>query len=115
MTGFSDGGGAMTWHWRRLAGRVASHGLPDPWDTLALQIRLGELSTELRRIEQDPGTFARAHHYLAAQGAYDALLRQACRLTGVQVAEAPLGAGLHVGEDERFREEVELSSRGWSW
>jgi hypothetical protein len=83
--------------------------------TLSLQVRLGELATELRAIEDDPTVYARAHHYLAAQGAYDALLREACRLTGLPVDGAPLRAGLRDGDEERLREELELSSRGWSW
>ncbi|MBD8078808.1 hypothetical protein IF651_07020 [Cellulosimicrobium arenosum] len=87
----------------------------DPLATLALQVRLSELATELRRIESDPRLFARAHHYLAVQGAYDALLREACRLTGLAVEDAPLRAGLRARDEERFREELELSERGWSW
>ncbi len=83
--------------------------------TLALQVRLTALAAELRRIEADPDVYARAHHYLAVQGAYDALLREACRLTGLPVADAPLRAGFRTGDDERFREELELSARGWSW
>jgi len=88
---------------------------PDPLETLALQLRLSELAAEMRRIEADPGLYARAHHYLALQGAYDALLREACRLTGLPVEDAPLRAGFRTGDDERFREELELSARGWSW
>ncbi|OLT50954.1 hypothetical protein [Cellulosimicrobium sp. CUA-896] len=89
--------------------------VPDPLETLALQVRLSELAAEMRRIEADPDVYARAHHYLAVQGAYDALLREACRLTGLPVEDAPLRAGLHAGDAERFREELELSARGWSW
>ncbi|WP_265520245.1 hypothetical protein [Oerskovia flava] len=87
----------------------------DPIVTLELQVRLSELADEMRRIEQDPVLYGRAHHYLAVQGAYDALLRDACRLTGLPVEDVPLRAGLRVGDDERFREELELSARGWSW
>lgn len=88
---------------------------PDPLETLALQVRLSELAAEMRRLEADPDVYARAHHYLAVQGAYDALLREACRLTGLPVEDAPLRAGFRAGDEERFREELELSSRGWSW
>jgi hypothetical protein len=94
--------------------RRAAHA-PDPLETLALQVRLSELAAEMRRIEADPDVYARAHHYLAVQGAYDALLREACRLTGLPVEDVPLRAGFRAGDDERFREELELSSRGWSW
>ncbi|MCB7135173.1 hypothetical protein [Cellulosimicrobium marinum] len=90
-------------------------GPPDPLRTLALQVRLTELAAEMRRIEADPDVYARAHHYLAVQGAYDALLREACRLTGLPVEDAPLRAGLRAHDDERLREELELSARGWSW
>lgn len=114
---------AAAWWVLRRAGRPPSHRVrgrrraaaPDPLATLALQVRLTELAAELRRIEADPDVYARAHHYLAVQGAYDALLREACRLTGLPVADAPLRAGFRTGDDERFREELELSARGWSW
>ncbi|WP_369372499.1 hypothetical protein AB1046_03830 [Promicromonospora sp. Populi] len=88
---------------------------PDPLVTLRLQTRLGELATELRRVEQDPDVYARAHHWFAVQGAYDALLREACRLAGLPAESAPLRADERAGAAERLREELELSSRGWSW
>jgi len=118
---------AAAWWVLRRAGRPPSHEAagrpgrrrrtppPDPLATLALQLRLSELTAEMRRIEADPDVYARAHHYLAVQGAYDALLREACRLTGLPVDDAPLRAGFRTGDDERFREELELSARGWSW
>ncbi|SDF39231.1 hypothetical protein SAMN04487781_1341 [Cellulosimicrobium cellulans] len=114
---------AAAWWVLRRVGRPPSHragarrraAAPDPLTTLALQVRLTALAAELRRIEADPDVYARAHHYLAVQGAYDALLREACRLTGLPVADAPLRAGFRTGDDERFREELELSARGWSW
>lgn len=118
---------AAAWWVLRRAGRPPSHEAagrpgrrrrtppPDPLATLALQLRLSELAAEMRRIEADPDVYARAHHYLAVQGAYDALLREACRLTGLPVDDAPLRAGFRTGDDERFREELELSARGWSW
>ncbi|WP_240666379.1 hypothetical protein [Oerskovia turbata] len=88
---------------------------PDPLVALAVQVRLGRLADELRAVEADPDVYARAHHYLAAQGAYDALLREACRLSGLDVEADPLRAGLRSDEDERLREELELSARGWTW
>ncbi len=100
---------------RALFRRRRRDPVPDPLATLALQVRLSELAAEMRRIEADPDVYARAHHYLAVQGAYDALLREACRLTGLPVEDAPLRAGLRAGDAERFREELELSARGWSW
>jgi hypothetical protein len=112
---------------------------PDPFEVLALQVRLGLLADQLRVLESDPQVFARARRLMAVRGAYDALLAEACRLAGVELdedggapvsgdhrAEGPLAgehrAGMHrsdavtvVSDDERFREEMELASRGWSW
>ncbi|GGM43731.1 hypothetical protein ACFQBY_22230 [Promicromonospora citrea] len=99
----------MTWPFR------ARRPAPDPLATLRLQVRLGELADELRRIENDTDLYARAHHWLAVQSAYDSLLREACRLAGLPADVAPLRAGGHAGAGERLREELELSSRGWSW
>ncbi|MCK9792993.1 hypothetical protein M1843_04440 [Isoptericola sp. 4D.3] len=87
----------------------------DPLVTLTVQVRLGELARELRAIDDDPQVFARAHHARAAQGAYDALLREACRLAGLSVVDLPMRAGERAESAERLREELELSSRGWSW
>ncbi|MGF0115370.1 hypothetical protein ACQFYA_03450 [Promicromonospora sp. Marseille-Q5078] len=87
----------------------------DPLVTLMVQVRLGELARELRAIDDDPLVFARAHHARAAQGAYDALLREACRLAGLSVVDLPMRAGERAESAERMREELELSSRGWSW
>ncbi|WP_245852071.1 hypothetical protein [Isoptericola jiangsuensis] len=88
---------------------------PDPLATLAIQIRLGELARELRTVVDDPDVYARAHHWRAAQDAYDAMLREACRAAGLPVVDQPLRTDEHVAEEERLREELELSSRGWSW
>jgi hypothetical protein len=100
----------MTWTFLTRPARA-----PDPLVTLRLQVRLGELAAELRRVEEDPGVYARAHHWFAVQGAYDALLREACRLAGLPTESAPLRADERAGADERLREELELSARGWSW
>jgi hypothetical protein len=88
---------------------------PDPLVTLGLQVRLGELARQVRAVEQDPRLYARAHHWLAAQGAYDALLREAGRLAGVPVDDRPLGASEHISPAERERLELELLARGWTW
>ncbi|MFE6968715.1 hypothetical protein [Isoptericola sp. NPDC057653] len=87
----------------------------DPLLTLTVQVRLGELARELRAIDDDPQVYARAHHARAAQEAYDALLREACRLAGLGVVDLPRRAGERAESAERLREELELSSRGWSW
>ncbi|WP_235915442.1 hypothetical protein [Puerhibacterium puerhi] len=88
---------------------------PDPLTTLRLQVRLGELARQLRDVEQDPAVYARAHHWHATQGAYDALLREACRMAGVPVDDRPLRADERTAAAERLRIELELAARGWSW
>ncbi|WP_255491705.1 hypothetical protein [Actinotalea sp. JY-7876] len=120
---------ARRWAVRRRAerlGLVRRHGpsraplapaaAPDPFDVLAVQVRLGVLAAQLRSLEVDPRAWARGRRIIAAQAAYDALLAEACRLAGVPVDAdavlAPWGPGR---EPERFREELELASRGWSW
>jgi len=100
----------MTWTFRTRSTRA-----PDPLVTLRLQVRLGQLASELRRVEEDPDVYARAHHWFAVQGAYDALLREACRLAGLPMDAESLRADERNAADERLREELELSSRGWSW
>jgi hypothetical protein len=100
----------MTWNFLSRPARA-----PDPLVTLRLQVRLGELAAELRRVEEDPDVYARAHHWFAVQSAYDALLREACRLAGLPTGPAPLRADERAAAGERLREELELSSRGWSW
>ena len=89
---------------------------PDPFEVLRLQLRLGLLADEVRAIEGSPTTYGRMHHWMATQAAYDALLVEACALAGITTATTP-GSRTTVpqGAAERFREEVELASRGWSW
>jgi hypothetical protein len=83
---------------------------PDPFETLRLQTRLGELAGEIRRVEATPRVYAKAHRLVALQAAYDDLLDEACRLAGV-----PGEADLERGEQKRWLEEQELATRGWSW
>lgn len=82
----------------------------DPFDALRVQDRLTKVANHVRRLEDDTQCFARAERIIASQLAYDQLLAEACELAGVQVVPSPLG-----DPAERFREEVELASRGWSW
>ncbi|MCL3860948.1 hypothetical protein M1R94_08025 [Actinotalea sp. K2] len=83
---------------------------PDPFAALSLQVRLGFLATQLLALEADQRAWARGKRIQATQAAYDDLLDEACRLAGVELeATAPRT------EPERFREEIELASRGWSW
>jgi hypothetical protein len=77
---------------------------------LRVQARLSAVADEVRALEQDETVFARAHHLEATQAAYDALLAEACQLAGVTTEP-----GVPGDEHERFREEVELTERGWSW
>lgn len=92
--------------WRRRRA-PAPH---DPFVTLRVQERLGAVAHHVRRLEGDERTFARAERIIASQLAYDQLLAEACRLAGVEVRAAAKGDA-----KERFREEVELAARGWSW
>ena len=82
----------------------------DPFTTLRVQARLGIVADHVRSLEVDTHTFARAERIIASQLAYDQLLVEACQLAGVEVQPAAKGDAA-----ERFREEVELASRGWAW
>lgn len=82
----------------------------NPFDALWVQDRLTKVADHVRRLELDTRGYARAERIIASQLAYDQLLAKACDLAGVEVEESPLG-----DPAERFREEVELTSRGWSW
>jgi hypothetical protein len=98
--------------WSRVV-RLVEHrksAAPDPFDTLRVQIRLGELADKIRRLEATPRVYARAHRLTALQTAYDDLLHEACRLAGASTQEAD-----EPGEERRWHEEQELATRGWSW
>ena len=82
----------------------------DPFRTLRLQQRLGVVAGHVRRLEDDEHTFARAERIIASQLAYDDLLAEACRMAGVEVRATAPG-----DPQERFRKEVELAARGWTW
>lgn len=97
---------------RREARRAALLG--DPVSTLELQERLGAMARELQELG-NRREFAAVHHWRAAQGAYDALLREACRRAGLPGADGPLVAGERTAAVERFEAELELSARGWTW
>ena len=96
----------------RLTVRLRRHPVPapDPFDTLRLQTRLGDLSTKIRSVESAPHVYAKAHRLMALEAAYDDLLDEACRLAGV-----PDQAECRRAEEKRWQEEQELASRGWSW
>ncbi|WP_019135728.1 hypothetical protein [Cellulomonas massiliensis] len=82
----------------------------DPFAALRVQERLGAVAHHVQRLEVDHSTFARAERIIASQLAYDQLLEEACRMAGVAVEPHAKG-----DPAERFREEVELAARGWTW
>lgn len=94
----------------RLAARLRHAPEDDPFAVLWVQTRLGVVARHVQHLEEDLRMPARAERILSSQLAYDALLAQACELAGVEVPpHTPLDPA------ERFREEVELTSRGWNW
>ena len=104
-----------TWlatHLERVAARLRRPKAPefDPFLALRVQERLGVVADHVRSLELDLHTFARAERIIASQLAYDQLLAEACHLAGVEVQVVAKG-----DPSERFREEVELASRGWAW
>ncbi|MDM8085246.1 hypothetical protein QUV83_10765 [Cellulomonas cellasea] len=88
-------------------GKVA---VPDPFLALRVQTRLGKVAELARTIEDEPRSMARAERLIATQLAYDDLLAEACELAGVQLRNRAKG-----DPQERFRKEVELAERGWTW
>ncbi len=95
-----------------VASRLRRHRTtpPDPFAALRVQQRLGIVAAYVQKLEADTTVIARAERIIASQLAYDYLLEEACRMAGVDVPEHALG-----DPGERFREEVELASRGWAW
>lgn len=83
---------------------------PDPFAALRVQQRLGVVARYVQKLEADTTVIARAERIIASQLAYDYLLEEACRMAGIEVLEHAVG-----DPGERFREEVELASRGWAW
>jgi hypothetical protein len=90
--------------------RRPRHPAPDPFAALRVQQRLGVVAQYVQRLEADRTIIARAERIIASQLAYDYLLAEACQMAGVDIP--PHAAG---DPAERFREEVELASRGWAW
>lgn len=83
---------------------------PDPFAALRVQQRLGIVAQHVQRLESDITIIARAERIVASQLAYDDLLAEACSMAGVEIPPHARG-----DPAERFREEVELASRGWAW
>lgn len=86
---------------------------PDPFAMLTVQEQLSRLAAHIRALDADPKVWARGRRMIAAQTAYDAVLAEACRMAGVDLDAGPMP--LPLDEPERFREEIELAERGWSW
>ncbi|NED95304.1 hypothetical protein G1H11_08245 [Phytoactinopolyspora alkaliphila] len=81
---------------------------PDPFDTLSLQYRLASVAEEIRVLERDGRRWARSFHIVAATSAYDGLLCDAARMSGVPIPDA----------DPPVRKiilESELRRHGWNW
>lgn len=90
--------------------RHPRHSVPDPFVALRVQDRLGVVARHVQSLEADKRAMARAERIIASQLAYDYLLEEACHLAGVDVPPHAKG-----DPAERFREEVELAGRGWTW
>jgi hypothetical protein len=81
---------------------------PDPFDTLSVQFRLASVAEEIRTLERGGRRWARGFHLVAATAAYDGLLCDAARMSGLPVPDA----------DPPVRKlilESELRSQGWNW
>jgi hypothetical protein len=83
---------------------------PDPFVALRVQSRLGAVAQHVQQLEGDKRAMARAERIVASQLAYDYLLAEAFGMAGVDVLPHASGDAA-----ERFREEVELAGRGWTW
>ena len=98
--------------------RRRRRGDPDPLDVLRMQRRLGVLAAEIQALEAtgaDSTYWARAHRIRSRQTAYDQLLIEACVVAGVTGCRPSPGIPGQRNEQERFRVEMELAARGWSW
>jgi hypothetical protein len=82
---------------------------PDPFEVLHVQLRLHAVAEEIGELEIDETVFARAARMEARVAAYDALLKNACELAGVDDLDQV------TGRDGRMQRELQLTERGWSW
>jgi hypothetical protein len=82
---------------------------PDPFEALHVQMRLHAVVVEIGELHVDDMAFARAARLEARVLAYDALLRNACELAGVDDLDEA------TGRDGRMQRELQLAERGWSW
>ena len=92
----------------------------EPLQILALQIRLGRLAAEVRRLERS-NEMGRGHHIRAAESAYDELLAEACRKAGITPEDEMVNAlttkSAFTQPDvaSRLGLELALAARGWEW
>ncbi len=95
--------------WVAATRRDVRRGGVDPFCALEVQLALGRLDREIRRLLAGATpSFAQGHHLHAAQLAYDQLLLEACGLAEV--------SGLPPGRQvRRLVAEAELRARGWTW
>jgi hypothetical protein len=82
---------------------------PDPFEALHVQMRLHAVVMEIGELHIDETVYARAARLEARVLAYDALLRNACQLAGVDDLDEA------TGRDGRMQRELQLAERGWSW
>lgn len=80
---------------------------PDPFATLAVQLRLTRVASELRRLDGNE-RWAAGHHLTAATMAYDDLLAEAAELSDIEVPDAPRSV-------RRVVLEAQLHGAGWTW
>ncbi|WP_129669724.1 hypothetical protein [Phytoactinopolyspora endophytica] len=81
---------------------------PDPFDTLTVQYRLTRVAAEIKVLERDGRRWARGFHLVAATAAYDGLLCDAARMSGVPIPDADPPV-------RRLILEPELRRIGWNW
>jgi len=89
---------------------------PDPFEVLAVQMRLAVVAAHLRDLEGDQQVWGLRRRLEATQAAYDDLLAEACQLAGIPIERPPVGPQVrHRTEPERLDDELALAERGWSW
>lgn len=99
---------------RRQRARMARD--QDPFEVLALQMRLASVAAQLRALEDDPRTWALGARLAATRAAYDDLLAEACLLAGITGGPPPAGAEIRRrSEPERLEDELALAEAGWFW
>lgn len=93
-------------HRRAVGAHPPPSTAPDPFATLAVQVRLSRVAAELRRL--DGARWAAGHHLAAATMAYDDLLAEAAELSGIDVPDISRSV-------RRLLLEAQLHAAGWTW